>query len=379
MCVNRYIKLLTVILSAFLLACVSLVEAQKSVSDYFGFHSEIIKANSITPISVNVTTYPNGGHHRTISETFGSLNQIGLKVGNPDLLEPDIVWVKDSNNLVKGDWLMIYYNEGWRALGLGDEDMRDYPLDYNRGFFIESRRSVDWLIIFGGYVKRDAMVYDIVNGRNILNRGYPLPITLDESGIAHSKVLARATPKTVPDTVEMYVDGEYGSYYFAEQDKSSNLTKGWKKVGEGNTDFGHVVIPSAFVVTVYGKGGRIILNPPKVLRRSKIIEIKNPVFPPPPKPFIYWTIQLNERFNNRPFFYAMWYSYNFKVRYTTEIIDAFGQIGNPNKWLAVHTQTGFAWLENTELLWTDASIIPLRLGVGRIVAEWDMPPSNKNK
>ena len=75
----------------------------------------------------------------------------------------------------------------------------------------------------------------------------------------------------------------------------------------------------------------------------------------------------------------MWYSHNFKVRYTTEVIDAFGQMGNPNKWLAIHTQTGFAWLENTELLWTEASIIPLRLGVGRVVAEWDNPPNEKDK
>ena len=96
---------------------------------------------------------------------------MGLKSGDPDLREPDIVWLPHW-----GEWLEIYYNEGWKGVGFGDQDMGKQAPALNRGFFIQSRREADWYLIFSGYVKQDAMVYEIENGLNVLNRGYHYPL-----------------------------------------------------------------------------------------------------------------------------------------------------------------------------------------------------------
>ena len=344
-----------------------LTEAQQSTSNYFGFQTEAIRANIMSPVSVNFTREPDGSHYQTIGQMFGPHNEVGLKTGDPDLQEPDIVW------LLNGDeWTQVYYNNGWRAVGHGDRDMSESAPFFNRGFFLQSRRDFDWFLIFAGYVYRDAMDYYIEPGLNLLNRGHPLSITLSKSGLASSPGLTWGDELT-GDMVWLYKDGgawngEWEHYYVAED------TGRWQKVGGGNEDFSHMTISSTFGIYVRGKGGEIILNPPAIIRRSKTATVKkwtSPI-PAPPTPYVYWT--LRSGLDGNPYFFALWYAHNFKVRYNTQIIDTWN-----NRWVTVYSQTGLSqsWDADPELLGTSAGIVPGSAGVGRIVAEWDHSPGRQ--
>jgi len=346
-----------------------LTEAQQSTSNYFGFQTEPIRANIMSPVSVNIMRRPDGGHYQTIAEIFGSQNEVGLKTGDPDLEEPDIVW------LVNGDqWTQIYYNGGWRAVGHGDRDMSESAPLFNRGFYLQSRRDSDWWLVFAGYVNRDAMDYYIEPGLNLLNRGYPLDITLSKSGLASSPGFTWGDELT-GDLVWLYKDGEvwngeWEHYYVAEH------TGRWQKVGGGKEDFGHKTIPSTFAINVRGKGGQIILTPPAILRRSKTVKKQYSPILPPPAPYIYTALRNGT--DGSPYFFAMWYAYNFKVRYNTEVV--ITSVPRDNKWWAtVHSQTSVSWLANPQLLNTYAGIAAGTTGVGRVTAEWDHSPIMPNK
>ena len=160
-------------------------------------------------------------------------------------------------------------------------------------------------------------------------------------------------------------DLEAEHYYF------SGRTKRWHKVGSGDEDFGDEPISSTFSIMARGGGGEVIINPPPVLRRSKTKSKRASPVDPPPVPYIYTLLQNDDQ--GDPYFYALWYAHNFKVRYNTEIVNPFSS----NSWVTVHSQTSSFELENPQVLWTQAGIRGSGLGVGRVVAEWDYPPSKK--
>jgi hypothetical protein len=238
---------------------------------------------------------------------------------------------------------------------------------------------VDWYLIFGGYVKRDAMIYEIDNGLNVLNRGYPLSFTLNDSGIAWSSGFTWGDELT-GDLIWLYNrDVEAEHYYF------SGITRRWHKVGSGDEDFGNQPLSATFAIMARGQGGKIIIYPPAAIRRSKTIDApdgktrisKPSPNNPPPAPYIYTRLLNNNR--GEPYFFALWHSYNFRVRYNTEVITF-----NSNSWITVQSQTSSVSWENPlakeaipQLLWTYASVRSVGLGVGRVVAEWDGPPSKK--
>ena len=347
---------LEAILAALTSLLVATSNATESVSDYFGFHTEIVRAKTTTNLSANVTRYPHSSFDRTVASLFGSKNQIGLKSGSVEADEPDIVWVKDGDM-----WFQIYYNEGWRGVGFGDSDLSGYTIPYST-FSIESRKDVDWYVVFAGYVKQRAMVYEAETGWNTFNRGYPMNIPLDESGIQFSKGFRWGDEKT-GDILHLENDGLEESYYYSG--------RGWKKVG-GTGYSGDANLSSTFFIETRGRGGQIIVQPPKNLRMSKTVSKTDTRFPPPDKPYIYLTIQNN--FRGNPYFYAQWYAYNHKVRYTTEVLDSSAvhpTLGIRTDWFAVDSQTSFPWMKNRQILYTSASLLALRNGVGRVVASWD--------
>ena len=53
--------------------------------------------------------------------------------------------------------------------------MGDYIIPQNTAFFIQSKKDFEWYTAHGGYVRQESMVYEVTNGFNILNRGYPAP------------------------------------------------------------------------------------------------------------------------------------------------------------------------------------------------------------
>jgi len=325
-----------------LLLVVSVLKAQqKSYSPYFGFHTELVEANTATPISVNVTRTQDGIHSQTIGQTFGQYNESGLQEGNAEEREADIVWVKEG-----GRWLQFYFNNGWKAVGYRNADMSGYAIPHDRGFFIESRAENDWLIAFGGYVRQDPMIYYVTQGFNILNRGFPIPIPLRQSGIEMSHGFG-------PNDIVWLYDGEgnYNRYYFDGV---------WKKIGSSG-DYGEAVIPSTLVIQTVGKGGRVVLFPPQGLQKSKTLPNKTPT-PPPPIPQVGMAFTQNER--GTELFQISWNAWGPKVLYRTEVFEG--------DWFEISAKSGHTQqtLFDEAIMVTASGRIRLRWGVARVKAEW---------
>ena len=333
------------VLGALLLASTLFLKAQETVTPLFGFHTELVEANTATPISVNVTRTRDGIHSQTIAQTFGPYNESGLQEGSAEDREADIVWVKEG-----GRWLQFYFNNGWKAVGYRNADMSGYAIPHDRGFFIESRADNDWLIAFGGYVRQDPMVYYVTQGFNILNRGFPIPIPLRRSGIERSHGFG-------PDDIVWLYDegGNYNRYYF------DGLM--WKKVGSSG-DYGEVVIPSTLVIQTMGKGGRVVLYPPQGLQKSKTLPNKT-LAPPPPMPQVGVAFTQNEReWGTTELFQISWNAWGPKVLYRTEVYE--------DNWFQISAKSGHPQqtLFDEAIMVTAAGRIRLRWGIARVRAEW---------
>jgi len=360
LCVNINMKPLSQIL-IFLLVFLSPVNAQQSISTYFGFHTEVVRAHATTPLCSNVTPLPNESFNQTIEELFGPNNEIGLKAGNIQTGDPDIVWVENRDERVP-----IHYDNGWRSVEFEGENMSGF-IAKDSNFSIESHKDLDWYIGFLGYVSQKAMVYDVHAGYNTLNRGFPVPIRLDKSGIATSAGFKWGDELTGDIVYIFNNDGAFDGYYYSG--------KGWKKLGDEGY-FGAVYLSSSLAIDVRGKGGRIIISPPAPVRQSKLAPKVYGRWPsvvePPPRPDVYTSIQIS---GGVPYFVASWNPHNFKVVYTTEIYDPTMQ---PN-WFSVGWQISPEGLENPPPLATVASLHSLRYGLGRVIAEWSNPPTKRLK
>ena len=351
------IKLLSGIVGLFLLLSAPFVTAQQAISTYFGFHTELVRANATTPLCSNVTPLPHESFNQTIEELFGPNNEIGLKAGNIQMGEPDIVWVENGD-----EWVPIHYDSGWRSVEFKGEDMAGFRAK-NSNFSIESRKDTDWYIVFSGYVSQKAMVYDVHTGYNILNRGFPVPIRLDKSGIATSSGFTWGNQQTGDIVYIFNNDGAFDGYYYSG--------KGWKKLGEEGY-FGAVYLSSSLAIDIRGKGGRIVIGPPAPLRESKLAPKIYPVVKPPPKPYVYTRLEIS---NGTGYFLAIWYAHSYKVHYTTEVYDP--TMGAD--WFSVGTQASLQWGKNPQILFTSAPLLIQKHGVGRVVAEWEHPPQRKSK
>ena len=343
-----------------------------STSDYVGFHVEVIKANAFTPMAFNVSRTPAGKLHQTINGTFGIGNAMGLKAGS-DWRDADIIWIKDGTY-----WTQIYYNDedlvgqpenisiGWKAVGWGDADYGDYYIPENNGFWIQSKKDVDWVVGFGGFVKRDATTHRLIKGFNSLNRGYPLPMTLIESGINYSRGFEKGING---DIVWLYRadTGQYDQYYYANGNEWP-FFEGWRKIGSEDTNAGYDYIPYSLLIQKKRGAGTITIMPPAGLAQKKTVSRR---INGPPKTQLYPYIEIWEG-DGQPYFNAAW-QVNQKLRYTTEVYEPW------NGWFTINNR-----IPPHQELWTYdfARMLVLRWGGARVIAEWHSPvllPADKNK
>ena len=349
-------KLLRNILGLLTLAFQSFVGAQTSTSAPIGFHSELVKANSFSLLGVNVTNNVNEPHHRSIEEMFGPNNETGLNAGKP--AEADIVWLPDLEH----GYVKIYYNDklqtfppitvGWRGVGFGNADMSQFESPSNRGFFIESKKDYDWYIAFGGYIKQTEMFYDVEPGMNILNKGFPTNIQLNQSGIEQSEGFEHGDQNT-GDIIWLYrTNGMYDRYYYSDGQSFPPLSPGWKLIGGGDEDVGHHILSSSFIVETKGGGGEIMLHPPPGFIRSK--GATDPLAPP--RANIYWSIL--EDVNGIPNFVMWWDSLGGNIIYTTEVY-------NGSSWMFISEQRNLPG----QVL-SNYATLGMGWGVARVVAEY---------
>ena len=357
--------LFSFLLSASKVSAQQIDHAGYSASDYVGFHVEVIKAKAFTPLAFNVIRTPNGKLHQTINETFGMGNAMGLKAGSY-WRDADIIWIKDGSY-----WTQVYYNDedllgqpenisiGWKGVGWGDADFGDYHIPENNGFWIESKRDVDWVVGFGGFINRSPTVHRLIKGFNSLNRGYPFPITLNESGINYSDGFEKGREG---DIVWLYREdtGEYDQYYYAKQEEFPFFPDGWRKIGDDGNDAGYDYIPSSLIIQKKeGVGTIVMLPPPTLAQKNTIKPINNP-----PRPQLVPFIEIWEG-DGQPYFNAAWIV-NQKVEYTTEVYDP------STGWFTISRRTP-PYLE--PWAYDYARMLPLRWGMARVIAEWHHPAS----
>ena len=339
----------------------------ESKSNLFGFHSEIVRANTYNLIGINVATQPHGRLVRTIGQAFGLENAAGLKSptfgfdsNNPT--EADIIWIWRDD----GSWLGIYYNDqdltteippmtrGWKAIGFGDTDASRVAIPENGGFFLQSRQERDWLLVFGGNVNASPKFLNIKNGYNIVNRGTPWPLRLDECDIENSHSFRKGVNG---DSIGFdNSDGKWEQYYFDGE---------WKKTNSPDGDYGHVELPSAFFVYRRGKQGYIWIQPP-----VGVSPTKNKLSNTPPAPDVSARLGLNGWGN--PIFEISWPSNSPKIVYRSEVFGSRPDLppeeaGDRSGWFYLPPRRGTFG----ETLSDHALLRWLRYGIVRVSAKWE--------
>ena len=356
---------LYILLGLISLAASSITHGQQSSSDPVGFHTEVIKGNSFSLLAINVANTPTGNLTRTISQTFGPSNESGLVAGLWD--EADNIWIPNN-----GGYLRVYYNDeestfppvtvGWRAVHHGNADMSQFSLPNNGGIFFESKAEEDWYITFGGYVKRSAIETQIAPGINVINKGYPADIPLNQSGIGSSFGFTPGKGIWDGDIVWCFrEDGTYDRYYYIQDQPAFNpfgITPGWKKIGAdfADGDAGLDLLSSAFIIECKGDGGIIRLYPPPLLQRQPFTTA--PLAPP--RPLVYPTFTTDV--NGGQYFLMYWFAHNANINYHTEI-------HSPGNWWHLSTQTNL-----TNQILNNFAPISLGKGIARVIAEYKELP-----
>ena len=306
---------------------------QGAVSASFGFHSEVIKAGQTTPLGINVSRRPGAAVLAyTVGQLFGQENQAGLLKNDPDRRNGDVVWLKEGNS-----WLQIYWNKGWKAIGAGDEDFSGRQIAENTGVFITSKAEKDSLLVFGGYLLKQAVALTVFPGFNLVTRGWPVPVTLDETHLSKS-------PGLSPEDVVWLWDG--AQYLQLRWDGRQ-----WTDL-DGAGDFGAVLVPSLLAIQVKGPGGLIIMHPPRYLIDAKSLPDRKAPTPPAVELGFSATVRGN------PTFRAEWQSSSSKLEYSTEIWSRHG-------WFSIGRQRG----DRGEILFSEALLHRLKCGAARVRVE----------
>jgi len=315
----------------FSLLCNSLF-GQSSVSASFGFHSEVIKAGQTTPLGINVSRRPGAAVLAyTVGQLFGEKNQAGLLENDPSRQNGDVVWLKEGES-----WLQIYFNKGWKAVGAGDQDFSQRPIKQNTGVFVTSRAEEDYLMVFGGYLLTRALVVNVSPGFNLVSRGWPVPITLDQTHLSKSPGLSGR------DVVWIWNGAEYMRLRWDG--------KRWTDLN-GTGDFGAVPVPSLVGIQVRGSGGLVLMHPPRHLIDAKTLPDNNAPDPPVVELSFSTTVRGN------PTFQAQWQAMSSKVIYSTEVWSGRG-------WHSISSQSK----KNGNILSSEALLNRLKFGAARIRA-----------
>ena len=279
-----------------------------------------------------------------------------------DPSEADIVWIWRDD----GSWLGIYYNNqdltnetppmtrGWKAIGLGDTDASQFTLPENSGFFIQSRKERDWLLVFAGNVNGSPKFLNIKSGYNIVNRGTPWPLRLDECGIEESHGFNEGAGGD--QIAFMDANGKWKQYYFNGQWRSSSSVDGY---------YGHVELPSAFFI--YRRGDHDVWVSYLIRPPVGVSPTKNKLGNTPPAPDVSARLGFNM---GNPIFEISWPSESPKIVYRTEVFGSHPDI--PPE------QAGDAWfyLPSRRGTWgnylSDHALLRwLRYGIVRVSAEWE--------
>ena len=302
--------------------------AQTSISTPFGFHTQTIQHVG-----------PNGkqGHFNlmgspaftkgsyTIEDIFGISNQFGLAQG--DFTEADKIWINDPET---DYWSQIYYQkpqwpfftEGWKQIGQGDLDASTVKIPQNASIFLQSGsgaidRPNTHSVAFAYILNIPPCTnYEAKSGTfNFFSRSGPVGIPLRYTGIEDSPGYTKNDQLNSGDVLWL-PNGVWNAHphgytqFFYTKPIPPFFTEGWKQVGRGDEDMGHVLLTQSFVIQTKGPGGNIaICNP---------FATKVTTAPPdaPPVPEVAVTIDLHQ-----DLFVVSWVSAGSNIRYSIQAWD----------------------------------------------------------
>jgi hypothetical protein len=195
----------------------------------------------------------------TPTSLFGATNQAGLKpsptanwTGNADL-----VYIPDG----LGGYKYVYYSTaaaGWREVNSGTANAGNLPVYHVDGMWIQRNDFTNLSVKFAGSIRSGPTFFYAANGVNTdVNTNYASGSTLTNSGL-HTYVLHGS--ETTGDVLWFpNSTGGWDQYYYT--DTVGSFTAGWKQVGQGNTDKGATVFPSAFSLERRGTSGTLKIVP----------------------------------------------------------------------------------------------------------------------
>jgi len=180
----------------------------------------------------------------TIADVFGATNTAGLSSGTSATVADNIYLPTELGFDVYYYSTGGFFTVGWRKIGAGNADFANQPIFPADGFYI-LRRGSDLDITHTGAVKLDDTILAVTRQFTFFSGLYPVGSTLDSSGMVEG--LKGGASASVADQVFIQnpILGGFDVYYYST---GGFFGIGWRKVGEGSTDFRDAELPSAFVI-----------------------------------------------------------------------------------------------------------------------------------
>tara|TARA_R100001594_G_scaffold35404_2_gene64788 strand:- start:565 stop:1674 length:1110 start_codon:yes stop_codon:yes gene_type:complete len=345
--------------------------AQTSISTPFGFHTQTIqhvgpngKQGHFTLVGSPAFTKGSS----TIEDIFGISNQFGLAQG--DFTEADKIWIHDPET---DYWSQIYYQtpqwpfftEGWKQIGQGDLDASTVKIPQNASIFLQSGvgvsdRPASHSVAFAYLLNIPPCTnYEAKPGTfNFFSRSAPVGIPLRDTSLENSPGYTKGDQHNSADVLWLpngvWNARIYGySQFFYTDDLPPFFTAGWKQVGKGDEDMGHVLLTQSFVIQTKGPGGNIAICNPFATK----VTTAAPGAPPSPEVDVTIDLDLDR-------FVVSWVSAGRNIRYSIEAWDEWSR-----QWSRVIVNDP---VSSGERIYNWASL-EMRSAVGRIACEWIIP------
>lgn len=168
----------------------------------------------------------------------------------------DIIWLSNNDRtytrIYRNNTVGVFppLNPGWRAIGGGDSDFADFPINPLLGFFIERRSSEPLSIPVTGYpITIDRLETPFI-GFNAVARRFTYGYTLGQLTSNSPSLGIRGGDEESADIIWLPKgDGTYERVYFNSVIKPfPPTTRGWRRIGSpANEDVSGLKVPSAFI------------------------------------------------------------------------------------------------------------------------------------
>ncbi len=212
----------------------------------------------------------------TLNSVFGPNNEAGLTPGDPQTA--DVIWIAQQ-----GRWQRFYFSEstpvtkpGWRrieSIQRPEIDAGDFSWLYTDGVLIENRQKEPLPIVLNGLIKTESTILQVSKGWQYFNRVYDEVFTLADLGLESFFVRSEVSPQLggpLGNPNGGIIEGD--QFLNPATDQSFILTQRdqWIELHTGKAvEPNEIPVPGTFGILHQGDGGRIVLQPRRVLFQAR--------------------------------------------------------------------------------------------------------------